>query len=71
MGDIEPSLQLLHYLHQRLVLVLNGITDDQWKRTFHHPENGDVQLERNLLVYAWHSKHHVAHITGLRQRMGW
>jgi hypothetical protein len=70
-GDIQPSLRLLHYLHQRLVLVLNGITEDQWKRTFHHPENGDVQLERNLLVYAWHSKHHVAHITGLRQRMGW
>jgi hypothetical protein len=70
-GDIEPSLRLLQYLHERLVLLLRSIAEDQWKRTFHHPENGVVRLDVNLLVYAWHSKHHVAHITGLRQRMGW
>jgi hypothetical protein len=44
---------------------------EDWKRTFRHPEMGLVSLERNLALYAWHGKHHVAHITELRNRKGW
>jgi hypothetical protein len=68
---VETSLCLLDCLHQRWVALLRTLTDEQWKRTFHHPESGIVSLEQNLAIYAWHSRHHVAHITGLRQRMGW
>jgi hypothetical protein len=70
-GDIEPSLHLLDYLHQRLVVVLRGMSEEQWSRTFLHPVNGIVRLDRTALLYAWHSKHHIAHIFSLRQRMGW
>jgi hypothetical protein len=40
-------------------------------RTLYHPEHGVVSLDRMLAMYAWHSDHHVAHITSLRERMGW
>jgi len=46
--------------------------EDDWKRGFRHPEYDKlVPLEKNLAIYAWHGKHHVAHITELRKRMGW
>ena len=68
---VEVSLALLEALHKRWVLMLRSITDEDWKRSFRHPELGLVSLEKNLALYAWHGKHHVAHITGLRTRMGW
>lgn len=68
---VEVSLALLDSLHDRWVRLLRSITPEQWKRTFRHPELGSVTLERNLALYAWHGKHHVAHITELRKRMGW
>jgi hypothetical protein len=68
---IEVSLALLDSLHDRWVRLLRSITPEQWKRTFVHPELGVVILERNLGLYAWHGKHHVAHVTELRKRMGW
>ncbi|HEY1676067.1 MAG TPA: bacillithiol transferase BstA [Candidatus Sulfotelmatobacter sp.] len=68
---IEVSLALLDSLHHRWVRLLRSITPEQWKRTFRHPELGSVILERNLALYAWHGKHHVAHVTELRKRMGW
>ncbi len=67
----EVSLALLDALHIRLVDVLRAIEPEQWKRTFRHPELGVVPLEKNLALYAWHGKHHVAHITELRNKMGW
>lgn len=70
-GPIEPSLRLLEGLHERFVLVLRSIEGDQWQRTFTHPERGVVRLDSNTMLYAWHSKHHLAHITGLRERMAW
>ena len=70
-GPVEISLRLLENLHQRWVLFLRGLKPEDWKRTFRHPELGAMTLEKNLALYAWHGKHHVAHITGLRQRMGW
>jgi uncharacterized damage-inducible protein DinB len=68
---IEVSLAMLDSLHDRWVRLLRSIKLEEWKRTFRHPELGLVTLERNLALYAWHGKHHVAHITELRKRMSW
>lgn len=68
---IEVSLTLLEALHQRWVLLMNSLTEEQWARTFRHPEWGDVPLGKALGLYAWHGRHHLAHVTGLRERMGW
>ena len=70
-APIELSLSLLESLHKRWILVLRGIKPADWKRNLRHPELGLVSLEKNLAIYAWHGKHHVAHITSLRERMGW
>ena len=68
---VEPSLVLLESLHARWVPLLRSLSDAEWKRGFHHPELGRVSLENNAALYAWHGRHHVAHITSLRERMGW
>jgi len=68
---LETSLALLEALHHRFVHLLRSLTPEQWKRTFRHPELGLVPLEKNLALYAWHGRHHVAHITELRKKMGW
>jgi uncharacterized damage-inducible protein DinB len=66
------SLQLLDGLHRRWVLLMQSMEDEAvWKRTIRHPERGLLSLEQILAMYAWHSRHHVAHIVGLRQRMNW
>ena len=70
-APIEISLSLLDSLHKRWVLALRAIKAEEWKRTFRHPELGLMSLEKNLALYAWHGRHHVAHITSLRERMGW
>ena len=68
---IEVSLAMLDSLHERWVQLLRSFTATDWKRTFRHPELGLVSLERNLALYAWHGKHHVAHIAELRKRNSW
>ena len=68
---VEVSLTLLETLHDRWVRLLRSLTAEDWKRTFRHPEMGAMTLEKTLALYAWHGKHHVAHITALRQRMAW
>ena len=67
----EVSLALLESLHKRWVLLLNSLGPDDFKRTFRHPELGVVSLAQNVCLYGWHGRHHVAHITSLRERMGW
>lgn len=67
----ELSLTLLDTLHQRWVLLLRSLKPEDFSRALKHPELGRVTLEKYLALYAWHGKHHVAHITGLRQRSGW
>lgn len=67
----EISLQLIENLHARWVLVLESMSDADFARTFRHPEIGLVRLDTNLALYAWHGRHHAAHITGLRERNGW
>lgn len=68
---IEVSLTLTEALHSRWVILLRSMTPEQWRRTFRHPEHGSVTLDRALALYAWHGRHHVAHVTSLRQRSGW
>src|SRR5208337_1353547 len=68
---VEVSLALLDSLHDRWVRLLRTLQPADWKRAFRHPELGVVPLEKNLALYAWHGKHHAAHITELRKRMGW
>jgi uncharacterized damage-inducible protein DinB len=67
----EISLQLVDALHARWVALLRGMQPEQFARTLHHPEQGVVSLDRMLSLYAWHSAHHTAHVTGLRERMKW
>jgi uncharacterized damage-inducible protein DinB len=68
---LEVSLAMLEQLHTRWVRLLRSLKATDWKRTFRHPAMGIVLLEKNLALYSWHGKHHVAHITELRKRMGW
>jgi len=67
----ELSLTLLETLHQRWVMLLRSLKPEDFSRALKHPELGRVTLEKYLALYAWHGKHHVTHITGLRQRSGW
>jgi hypothetical protein len=70
---INISLTLLHALHARWFEALKYVSDDEWNnRTLFHPEHKKTMRLWNVLGnYAWHGKHHVAHITSLRDRMGW
>jgi uncharacterized damage-inducible protein DinB len=68
---VEISLQLLDSLHLRWVDVLRNTEAAAFNRSFIHPESGETPLAKNLGIYAWHGNHHIAHITGLRDRMGW
>ncbi|MGI8742726.1 MAG: YfiT family bacillithiol transferase [Bryobacteraceae bacterium] len=70
-GPIAVSLALLDSLHERWVLLLRSMQPGQFARTFRHSDLGLVTLDRNVALYAWHGRHHVAHITGLRERMQW
>lgn len=70
-APIEPSLVLFESLHQRFVTMLKAMTPAEYARTLKHPELGTVILERYLALYAWHGRHHVAHITSLRERNHW
>lgn len=68
---IDISLNLLESLHVRWAILLRSLTDEQFEKTFQHPERGKVNLNTSLAMYAWHSKHHLAHITELKKEMGW
>lgn len=94
---VETSLHLLEALHQRWVVLLKNLKEENWQRAYLHPEflpenfamsdkaALDIEkmkaagplppyiflLEKVLGLYAWHGKHHTAHITALRDRLGW
>jgi len=71
-GPIGPSLGLLDALHGRWVPFLRTMSDADWARTLHHPEmDRSLSLDFMLQLYAWHSSHHLAHITDTRTRNGW
>ena len=69
---VNVSLTLLHALHRRWATLLKHINQEQWNKTLFHPEhNKSMTVWELLQMYAWHGKHHVAHITALRDREGW
>jgi len=68
---IEVSIALLDSLHQRWTVLLRSLKPEDFQRKFVHPESGPHDLDWLLGLYAWHGQHHVAHITGLRERMHW
>jgi len=68
---LDVSLGLLDGLHARWVAVWRSLAPNQFSRTFVHPELGPLTLDTHLQLYAWHCRHHVAHITALRTRNGW
>ena len=71
-GPVEPSLTLLQVLHHRWVLLLRSLGPEDFRRRFRHPEHGRlIELDESVAMYAWHGRHHVAHIASLRRRMGW
>lgn len=59
---IEASLKIIESLHERWSFLLQSLSEEQLKRTFHHPDSGLVPVERNIGIYAWHGNHHLAHI---------
>lgn len=69
---INVSLTLLHALHRRLYATIKDLKDEDWTRTVIHPEHKkSFTLWYLLGSYAWHGRHHVAHITTLRELKGW
>jgi hypothetical protein len=68
---IDPSLSIVEGVHARWTELWRSLAPDQFERTFVHPEIGTVTLDFQLQMYSWHSRHHLAHITALRQREGW
>lgn len=67
----EWSLELIESLHARWVMLLQSLTPEQMQRDFVHPEHGAQTIEFATLLYGWHSRHHLAHITHLRGAKGW
>ena len=71
-GPVEVSLALLEALHRRWVLLLRSLGPAEWELRYVHPEHGrEWPLDETLAMYAWHGEHHTAHVTRLRDRMGW
>jgi hypothetical protein len=69
---VNYSITLIHSLHHRWYELLKSMTDADWQRTLFHPEQKrEITLWEMLLIYAWHGKHHAAHITNLREQKGW
>jgi uncharacterized damage-inducible protein DinB len=70
-GPADFSMTLIAALHERWVWWLRTLADDDLSRTLRHPELGEVSVDFLLQLYAWHGRHHVAHITGLAARKAW
>ncbi len=69
---VLPALNMLEGIHQRWTVLLNSLKDDEWQKTFIHPEHGkEFRLDENTAIYAWHCNHHLAHITTLKKTNGW
>ena len=67
---VEPSLKMIEGIHERWVAILRSLTEEQYKRVFIHPEHGrEFRVDQNVAIYAWHCKHHLAHITATKTRL--
>lgn len=70
-APVEASLTLVEGLHRRWVGLLRSMSRGDYRRTFRHPEWGEMALDAFLQLFAWHGRHHVAQIAALRKRAGW
>jgi uncharacterized damage-inducible protein DinB len=70
-ADPRLSLAVVEGLHGRWTALLTSMSASDFGLTFLHPERGPMSLDHTLQMYAWHGRHHVAHVVGLRERMGW
>lgn len=70
-SDPVVSLGILNGVHSRWTTLLEGMSDQDFERLLEHPDTGDWNLRGMLALYDWHSRHHTAHITSLRERQGW
>jgi uncharacterized damage-inducible protein DinB len=70
-ADPEVSLRLMEAIHERWTMVLGSLELEAFARRLNHPDNGIMSLDDLLQMYEWHGRHHIAHITSLRQRMDW
>jgi uncharacterized damage-inducible protein DinB len=70
-APVEMSLTLLDALHHRWMILLRSLDGEALAKVFVHPESGPVSLLNAVSLYAWHGRHHTAHITALRQRLSW
>ncbi len=68
---IDGSIAMISAIHERWVALLESLSDADFQRGYIHPENGRQDLATVLAIYSWHSRHHTAHITGLRSRQDW
>jgi DinB superfamily len=69
---INISLTMIHTLHAKMYCLFSNVKDEEWKRTYVHSQSKkQFDLWFLLGMYAWHGKHHAAHITSLRQRKNW
>ncbi len=68
---VEDSLKIIEGVHSRWTSLLNSMTNEEFQRKLNHPDSGEWTIEKFLALYDWHSRHHTAHITSLRERNGW
>ena len=68
---VETSLTMLDALHDRWTHLLRAMSENDFRRTLRHPDMGVMSLDALLSLYAWHGRHHVGHVTSLRERMRW
>jgi uncharacterized damage-inducible protein DinB len=70
-APVDVSLNLLDALHERWVRLLRSLKPEDYARTLVHPEHGVRTVDWLLFLYAWHGRHHTAHITELRKQKAW
>lgn len=69
---MEPSLGIIEGTHARWATLMRGMSVAEFERAFVHPEQRrEIALDEALELYVWHSRHHLRHITALKERMGW
>ncbi|AJG50414.1 metal-dependent hydrolase [Bacillus anthracis] len=68
---VDVSLVMLESLHKRWVNLLYSLELEDLEKTFNHPDTGETKLAAAIGLYAWHGRHHTAHITSLRKRLNW
>ncbi len=68
---VGVSLNLIDSIHQRWRTLLDSMSNADFARTLNHPETGKWTLDNQLGLYAWHGRHHTAHVTNLKKRNGW